>query len=137
MSRKKETGQPPKEINPVSGFDDEKYGKMRGLSEEERKVLKSFSDPSVTEKRRERVYQVFQKGMKPIIEYVERKQREESENVFHKEGESWQIRFKKKKSFRLRDSRGLNYIHYLLEHPNKPIPAVDLAQMGRLDAEIA
>ncbi|MHC1764937.1 MAG: hypothetical protein AB9869_11655 [Verrucomicrobiia bacterium] len=52
----------------------------------------------------------------------------EPENVFRLTGEYWEIRYKGGKVVRMRDSLGLQYIHWLLQHPGESFPAVKLSQ---------
>ena len=47
-------------------------------------------------------------------------------NVFRKQGDKWVVRFGKSEENYFDDLEGMTYLHYLIEHPNKPIPADDL-----------
>jgi class 3 adenylate cyclase/CheY-like chemotaxis protein len=51
------------------------------------------------------------------------------ENIFRRDGEFWTIAYQGR-SFRLRTSRGLAYIAFLLSQPGRRIPAVELAAVG-------
>lgn len=47
-------------------------------------------------------------------------------NVFRKQGEYWDIAFQGGEQFRLRDMKGLNYIHCLLGYPFREFPVTEL-----------
>jgi len=53
-------------------------------------------------------------------------------NEFSREGEYWSIRYSNR-TIRLRDSKGLQYIAHLLEHPSQEFHVADLAALGAAD----
>jgi hypothetical protein len=57
-------------------------------------------------------------------------------HIFRREGEYWTIVYEGT-LFRLRDSKGLRYLAYLLSHPGERVPAAELAvvESGLLEAE--
>ena len=46
--------------------------------------------------------------------------------IFRKKGEMWEIAYRDRKDFILRDIKGLNYIAYLLRHPYKDLSVLEL-----------
>jgi len=53
----------------------------------------------------------------------------EQGSVFRREGDFWTIAYQGR-SVRIRASRGLIYIHYLLDQPGRRVPAIELAAIG-------
>lgn len=47
------------------------------------------------------------------------------ENIFRKEGDIWRVFFEKKQAA-IKNSKGMQYIDYLLHHPNEEVPAIRL-----------
>ena len=53
----------------------------------------------------------------------------EPENIFRKCGDAWEVRFDGGEKFMLTGvDTGANYIHYLLQHPNQGVPAVNIVR---------
>jgi hypothetical protein len=50
--------------------------------------------------------------------------------TFHLEGEFWTLAFRGP-AFRIRDSKGLRYIHRLLQEPGTEVRAIDLVMLGQ------
>jgi hypothetical protein len=46
--------------------------------------------------------------------------------IFRKKGEMWEIAYRDRKDFILRDIKGLNYIAYLLRHPHQELTVLEL-----------
>lgn len=59
----------------------------------------------------------------------------ESENYFRKEGNIWRVRHQKRE-FLFKDMKGLNYIRYLLYHPNKSIGVIPLFHQDRMQGDV-
>lgn len=56
------------------------------------------------------------------------------DNTFHREGEYWTIAYDGVVC-RLRDTKGLRHLAYLLQHPESPVSAVDLLSATRVEGE--
>jgi len=68
MTKKKRDVHTSMEVSKAPDLDYETIQKMRGFSEGEINVLKRFSNPAAIEETAERVIQVLQRGVNPIIE---------------------------------------------------------------------
>ena len=57
-------------------------------------------------------------------------------NLFLKQGDYWTLKFGSNQPVRLKDSVGLVYIHYLIQHPGQELLAMMLVQQTRGDAAV-